>query len=332
MAKKIIAFDVMSMFHLFSAVACIHQIGGEGGATIYVSRGLNGQYCCKEGTFFVGGNRVLIKYQDDIRKEKSYFRLLGNVLLFLLGRLFKVKPVCYILHHTYFKPSCLSFLGFRDAFYLAAISFEEGIGSYGDVQHYKDVARRENKKLPVLSFLVKNILAKVVLSRFSVLNSDVTSSDAEAFKNAVSVVSAWLGREDFLRGAAGLRDVSKKFVILFTTPYVDMYGVSEEDYECVIRRILAEYEGFHVVVKPHPLEKKSLPIYAGLNIFCINDDISGEEVLMIIRPKAVVGFYSGVLLVSKNVYGIEFNILESIAGSKELPVPSASILKLFEDS
>lgn len=330
--KKIIAFDVMSMFHFFSVVACIHEIGGEGGATIYIARGLNGRYCCKEGTLFVGGRHVLIKHQDESRKEKSYFRILGNLLLFLLGRLLQVKPTCYILHHTYFKPSCLNFLSFCDAFHLAAISFEEGIGSYGDIQHYKDVAKRENKKLPMLSFLVKKILAKLVLSRFSVLNSAATSMDVDAFKNAVSIVSPWLGREVFLRRAVALRDVNEKIIILFTTPYVDMYGVSEEGYKDILRRILAEYEGFQVVVKPHPLEKKSLPIYARLNIFCINDDISGEEVLMLMQPKAVVGFYSGILLVSKNVYGIRFNILDSIAGSKELPAPSASILKLFEGS
>ncbi|MNJ50044.1 hypothetical protein D3C77_453050 [compost metagenome] len=235
----------------------------------------------------------------------------------------------FIIHHTYFKPSCFRFLSPSQAFNLVPISFEEGIGSYGDLKHYRDVAKREGKKLPLLSLMVKKILSIFVRQRFSVLGPKVKVEHADAFRHAVSLVSDWQVSQDAQIEIAALGLREKNVIIVFMGPYVDMFGVGEKELSAALTDIKKLYAGCELLIKPHPLEVKSLKVYDRMGIPRIHSKISGEELISLVKPKRSIGFYSGALLVSRNVFGVDFDLLGDIGG-KYIMTPSDSIAKLFE--
>ncbi|HGY9624953.1 polysialyltransferase family glycosyltransferase [Pseudomonas putida] len=329
MLRKAIAFDVMSMFHLYSVVACFNSMDA-GRLTIYLLRGLNGKYCCEKGDFEIGGKLVSVRYQEEFLLQKSKSLLFLNGLMFLLGRVIRVKSdPCYILHHTYFKPTCLKFFTASESFRLNPIGFEEGIGTYGDLKHYREVAKRENKSFPLLSLVLKKTLSLFLTRKFSVLGPEYNASDAIDFKRAVGVVINWQAHEDVRLELEELECLGRKVVILFMSPYMDMYGVSEDSFIRAINRIMASYKDYEVVVKPHPLEYKSLEVYEKMGLKYIRSNISGEALIYLMQPYKTIGFYSGSLLVSRNVFDIGFEVFGGGSDDYGPVLPSPSILKLF---
>lgn len=330
MPRKLIAFDIMSMFHLYSVVACLH-IKDFDEAYIYVLRGLNGKYCCSEGRFDVGGRPVFVKYQESGLGRHGLFLALCSSICFFLSRFKNINPssACYILHHTYFKPSCFSFIRPSEAMRLIPMGFEEGVGSYGDLKHYRDVAKRENKKFPLLSLLAKRVLSLLLVSNFSVLKSPADPENTKAFKEAVGVVSRWQNNQAVREEIASFNVAPDNAVVVFMGPYIDMFGVTEREFTDGLSQIVEKFKNYNLVIKPHPLEVKSLEIYRAMGVNYITSAVSGEELIYILKPKLSVGVYSGALLVSRNVFGVDFEILEQLSGGLFISPPSYSIVKLF---
>lgn len=330
------AFDIMSFFHVFSVLAAAQRYGNIKSIEINLLPGLNGAYCLPETKFSFKGAQVHIR-QNDYKNKNGYdnMKCALKFLIYIGLGIWKKSPKIILMHHSYLKPTIFFSSSIRDCADLWTVSFEEGVGTYGDLRHHLDIARIEGKKLPIFSYYLKKFLSFFLRDKFSVL-SNCEATDAQAFKNAVSAIAALTTAKDGLPKSIKTTNedvLRNKKILFFGSPYVDRQGVSKESYKSYIQKIIENNKDVTFVAKPHPLEKKSLQIYDELGASLIDNSISGEIAISILKPDMVIGFYSGVLLVARNVYGVPFKVIDpNIFLSERHPRTyiSRSIMRLYE--
>lgn len=326
----------MSLFHVFSVLAASQRYSNIKSIEINLLPGLNDTYCLPELIFSFNEAQVLIRHTNKNIKTHGHIKYALKFLLYIGRGAWKKEPNTILMHHSYLKPTILSSSSIRDCSDLWAVSFEEGVGTYGDLHHHLDIACIEGKKLPVLSYYLKKILSLFLRDKFSVL-SNCSASDAQAFKNAVGTISNLTFAKDKLQKAIKTRHkellINKK-ILFFGAPYVDRQNVSNEEYKIYIRKIIEENKNSTLFVKPHPLESKSLEVYDELGVPLIDKSIGGEVAISILQPDLVIGFYSGVLLVARNVYGVPFQLIDPnilfSKGNLNRKI-SRSIMRLYEE-
>lgn len=326
----------MSLFHVFSVLAASARHDGVSLIEIHLLPGLNGRYCLPEMNFAFEGAHVLIKHNaNQPGRSSQYVKLILPFLGYILLGAWNSKPKTILMHHTYLKPNIFLSSSFREALSLWVTSFEEGVGTYGDLRHHREVARIEKKKLPTVNYFLKKALSFLVREKFSVLTA-CKPSDAIAFRKAVHTISAQTGLNgsQFMEQSGHIANASrKKKLIFFGSPYMDRQGISKKKYKEYVNRFILENPDFVFFVKPHPLEKKSLPVYEELGVPVIDHTIGGEMLVALLEPALIIGFYSGVLLAARNIYGTPYRIADPAAlgdsSSLEGSI-SPSIMKLYE--
>ena len=331
------AFDAMSQFHVFSILAASLRYKDVEHIEIELIPGLNGSYCLPELQFLLEGRSVRVVHGKKARPGLcALLKLSLKFLAYLLFGRRKQNPKYILMHHTYIKPTIFSPLTVKESCSAWVITFEEGVGTYGDLSHHLKAAKLEKKKFPVISHFLRKFLSEFSRARFSVLDC-CQPSDAQNFQKSVLAIArethAW---EIIATSLAHLKqkDDATVRVIIFGSPFVDLGCISTDTYRKYIRSLLAGHAGCHVFVKPHPLEEKSLPIYRELGASMLEPSIGGEVVIDLIRPTLVIGFHSGSLLVARNVYKIPFSLIP-IANFTDRDDPlftSPAIRKLYQEA
>jgi len=305
--KKVIAFDLVSLFHMYSALACVDALDDVSVAEFNMIPDINGCYSIKEGQFvFDRCNVNFINQKFLCRHWKcvQYFLMVIKFCLFVLGRVLRLKTKIVVLHHSYFKPTILCKVSFSDSLRLDCMCFEEGVGTYGNLKDWVRSSRREGKKYPLVTYYLKKAFSFFCHKKFNVLNMP-SKEEAFSFRKAVSSISVWQFSGDAIsllkiKNELGCKNIS----IFFSSPFVDIYGANEVDYKNFLLKLINQNKDSVFLVKPHPLEVKSISVYKNLGIGVIPKHISGEMVVSLVSPKIVFGCYSGVLLSAAHVYSI----------------------------
>lgn len=267
-----VAFDVVSLFHVYSAVASFLEFSDKPRLVIFLKQNRLGSYCLPEDVFSIRGREIYVRHDHKKKKGIDWvFKFIAfSIIRFFCNR----KRRSFILHHTYFKPTGLRFFGWRDLLGLRVVSFEEGIGSYGDVQHHLAVAVRETKKNPRLNFWLKSALIFFVDEKYSVLKKQKTWEGAcHKFRIAVSAVNDHfyssrtkeIGREFF---------GNKRVCVFFPSPgFVALYKNSEVEYKKELEIMRLKFDEVEIFVKPHPLDE-NLDIYKSVGFKVLPRDLS----------------------------------------------------------
>jgi len=330
--NKVIATDVISLFHVYSMIAWAISKKNIGLVEINLLPNRNGNICIKLGEINYGQTKIVLKEQLNSRKEKntlgSVFKIFQNIIAFVVGRFFETKKVIFVAHHSYFKPTMLSYLTFKQCFYARVVCFEEGVGTYGDLRHWVDSSRREGKKNPHISFYVKKYLSYFCTEKYKVLFNP-TESQKKSFKEAVEIISAYRGRQVI----DSLDLVGDDSIVYFSSPLIDLLDVGEKAYRNFLLKLKKILPKVDIYVKPHPLESKSLSVYREEGFKLLPSDIDAEEVIRYLKPSLVVGGFSGVLLIARNVYDIKVvNIADKMGEEFSCGVEySSAIRTLFTD-
>lgn len=329
--KTAIAFDLISPFHIASALAAIGKDDNVTSAVLYILPNLQGKYVLEPQEFKFKGITVRIEIQPSIKGSKilNLIRFFIFWIMWLtLGRFLQKRH--YILHHTYFKVTCFQFLSLKEALRMEYGAFEEGIGTYGDLKHHIAVAKRENKKFPILLNSLKSILKRLVNYNFRVLKNP-DRKDLEAFYEAIGSLTINVYQKDVEIELSQLNSKSQmnSGVIFFSAPFIDLLNVSLKDFDDLLKSISMQYPPGSIYIKPHPLEIKSIPIYESHGFKVLSNKLPAEIVLYMLKPKKIIGAFSTSLLVAKHVFNIEIENLNLSSLEDESVKPTMAVESLF---
>lgn len=305
----LVAFDVVSIFHVYQVVAWSLSHEEIKRIEIQLQRNMNGEYCVDVNhSVCIGGKHIYFSKKKEYN-EKFWGALLGIIVrfpVFIMGRVLKSGNKCFAAHHTYFKPTILLYFSLRSVFRLKSVCFEEGVGTYSSLSKWLYSSRVENKKYPFILYYLRKILSLFCGEKYRVLIGSATNSEIRRFRDAVAKLNQYvIGGDDLLFLGELKRNLGFRGIVLFiSSPRVDLNGVSSEDYSLLLTSLKSHYSDFDILVKPHPLEVKSLDIYNNLGLKVASKRISAESVFEIVKPDVVVGEYSGSLIVSANVFNI----------------------------
>ncbi|WP_139790130.1 polysialyltransferase family glycosyltransferase [Halomonas sp. BC2] len=260
----------------------------------------------------------------------------GNTELFqdffpsFLARLFfknnlKGNGFLYLGHHTYFKPSVLSF--FENALFgkcVRTFSFEEGIGSYHNLSQEREVARREGKRFYLARFFFeKKFLSSrwLIDCKWGLLSQRQDEKVRYWHQAAVSELAFNVYKQSGECNDAG------DSVLYFTSPLVELGLITARENKELMIKIKNFFldRGKVLKVKPHPLDRQ--PYQEMLDSGCVVVSQAPAEVhLSKFRYAAVAGMNSGALLTASIMFGCQAVNFQSC-----LPSDAKSKLVLCEE-
>jgi Alpha-2,8-polysialyltransferase (POLYST) len=301
----VIAYDLQSSFHVYSAMAWVLKNGAiVKSATFFVCAEKVEAGDLEIGSLEVDG--VAFRF---VKQEKThaglpgFFSLVASTLAFFSG-LFLNKKRLVFLHHSYAKLTAFHFCKLYDAPFAKFVSFEEGTGSYSDLKSWVKSSKIEGKLFPRISYYIKKCLGKICVENFRVLDG-FDSENSSSFRIAVDAFEAFNSPTIFACYDSLQASQNKQTTCLFfTSPLVDYWGMSEKDYAFFVEAVIGRFSDMEIWIKPHPLEKHSLSIYRSLGVRVLDGNIGGEFSLSRLKPNTVLGLMSGVMLVAKNIYGV----------------------------
>ncbi|MEQ5857774.1 alpha-2,8-polysialyltransferase family protein [Halomonas sp. EF61] len=302
--NKFYIFDLVTTYHLISALSfCISKSCKGDEIVVYYIEDMDGKYQFSDISF-ISDSGVLISLRKQKKLNGFYWTIVPFVNRLLSFR--ETRSSIYLGHHTYYKPTVARYLDKKELMLgrkFFTFGFEEGVGTYNGFSQEKDVALREKKKY----FLAKFVLKKILRSRLFLdfkwgLLKDKSEEVDKCYKSAASIVLNNLYSE--LNGLKGtkLADLSNK-VVYFTTPFVKIDLMSNEEYNDFFCRVVKYFEENNIplVIKPHPLDDFSYEDIAP-NADVIESSAPAEIMMLGFNVKMVAGVNSTALVTASCLY------------------------------
>lgn len=294
--KKAIITDVITYFHLASALSfCLKM--GVSSVLVLVRPGMDGVLHLRPGVYSISGLRVRIQAQRDINAGNvcDAFLALCKRLVSLVK---KGSGDMLIGHHTYFKPGSITAKYSGNA---TTFSFEEGLGTYGNLAHHLKVSKRERLSFPRTKFYLKKLLNTPIFADESWRPLYVESVEDLSLLRKVfhSLPNAFDLTLSVNKNAGD--GYKKRTMLFFTAPLVELGLIDRDEYHSVLsqieRSLLAK--GVEVVFKPHPLEE-----WLDSKFTYLDAKVPSEVVVSAFEPDYVGGFSTGALITSRLIFGI----------------------------
>ncbi|GEM_PF-4502989 len=303
---KYVAFDVMSLFQLSSALSIVLDKGNPGDeADIYIMKNLKGNYCSKEFVFSVDDIKVSIKHQNVDKYNKKHCFL--KIFIFILGRFLFLRSKCFsVIHHTYFKPTSIFYFDLKSVFGLNVYSFEEGVGTYGGFFHHRKTIKTEGKKMAGLKYISRFFLSFLVHEKFSVLRI-LKNKNKILFSKSIRLISKLNVDDhdiDWLQ-----YDRCKDNILFVSSPMLHRNDEDIARYKILLDKIKRIYSNSNIFIKLHPLEV-DVGFLEEFDFFVLDGKLSGEYVVESLKPKVVIGPHSGLLLTAMNVYDAQSFVID----------------------
>jgi len=335
MCRKYIAYDLVSLFHVYSALGYVLSQGGAKRAEFFLQRNNKNEYCLKESCLqHQEANVELIRTEIQIASVKDILEVFIKFFILLISRAFKNKsePIT-VLHHSYFKPTVLLYVSIRECFNLNVVCFEEGVGTYGDLRHWRNVAKRENKKSPIIKYYLHLWLQRLCNRKIGVLKKNIIYPGyKDGFKQAVKTISDHFFNQQIVGVQAYLNKIEfDKCILVFTSPLLELGLISGEELKAYIAYLKKIHHEHQIVICPHPLEKDSLKIYKDNGVNYIPQNLSAEIIFDAFKPANVLGAFSTALLVAKNVYDLNVSNDDYFLKKGKTHFVTNSISELFQE-
>lgn len=335
MATRMVATDVVSAYHLLSVLTAARELEQRGQKIVNVDIHLlpnsNGVILNPPGDVSWAGRSL--RYVQT--PTGHYGVALGvKIVAFLLGRLRRRFVDCdancvWLAHHTYFKPTSLQHLSVSEAFRARTVSFEEGVGSLGDMHHHARTRKQFGVKLARLKYVLRQLLRR----KFFI---DVSSgllrrpSSAVAYE-AIGDLQKALHLTEHLKGE--LQEYDGRDCRLFIgSPLREAGIIDGYSYLKLLEDVVRQHSDDCFVAKPHPLETDAeVYLLAGMKVIGAST-APGELLLASGQFSYVHGFNSGLLILAGSLFD-----LPSICESDRLPhaaraqvSPTGVLAELFD--
>ncbi|WP_152485944.1 polysialyltransferase family glycosyltransferase [Methylohalobius crimeensis] len=311
--RIVVICDVVSGFHLISAISHIQVLDDCSFLDIHLLPGIKGSYLLPEGRGRIGHLEFKVSHQVSRRASEWVVRFVKFSFVRMKRAIYPVRFRrtrdfrVIIGHHTYFKPASLAYSPTSRMTDISTFSFEEGIGTYGGMKHHVHAARREGRQFARTKYLLRKGLSHdfwLDSSRtFLKTRSDL---ERDQYRTAISTLLAARYESGALLFPASARVDLKGAVLFFSSPLYDLNLMSMPQYIDFIKRVEAFYasKGKGLVLKLHPMESCSETL-RGAGIEVIDDPRPVEMLISEAQPDSVAGLSSGALITANALFKLQ---------------------------
>tara|TARA_R110002095_G_scaffold177702_1_gene155031 strand:- start:320 stop:1411 length:1092 start_codon:yes stop_codon:yes gene_type:complete len=312
--RKAYVSDLITYYHLASVISyCIYNKIND--LEVFAITSMNGDRLLKEGFYVLGGIRIRISYCAG--KKTSIINVVFAVISRIRFRVSKVHSDAWIGHHSYFKPNWIANEYGSKA---NTFSFEEGIGTFGNLSYHRNVARREDSRFPVLKFITKKMLStKFFVDSFWFPMAEDDEVKIRVLKQAFELI----GREFFKSLACELESFSNKpIVVILGAPLVRLGLIEAEEYKKILMDLVSRINllGCFPVYKAHHLET-AIDIHPSGIV--LRTSAPAEVLISMLSTKWVVGFSSSALISTSKIFNVD-----AYNAANLLPAPARNAIGL----
>lgn len=295
---KAVAFDIISYFHVMGCLSFFLKNVEIQELIVYIIPNLRGEYAVEEKDLLIDGRPVKF-----IKQRGIGYPSIISVSLMLLGRFGSSKPKYFLLHHSYFKPTGLSFFEKFDCMSVRCITIEEGTGSYASLWSHIMSSRRERKSFPIIKYVLRRILKLFCSDHVTVLGES-DSYNAE-FIRSIQLIENIFFHDEI--SAAKNQIGNDAHALIIGAPW-DLHGCKPS---AVIKKIreIELAEGMKAILKPHPLDNNTQH-YIDEGIKVLSHSVPAELFITRIIPSVIYSDGSGIEVFANKYTTIQQKKLE----------------------
>ncbi|WP_348815920.1 alpha-2,8-polysialyltransferase family protein [Halomonas sp. H10-59] len=318
--KKFYIFDIITTFHLISALAfCFSKANRGDVVTAYYVKDMDSKYQLSDFEF-VDEQGVFIR----IKKQEKHTGVL--TIITPIWRRFKacgeLDLTVYLGHHTYYKPSVTQMI---EDFYLLprcnfkSFSFEEGIGTYNSYAQERGVAIREKKRFFAVKFILKKILkSKLFLDYEWGIFSRKNGARRYYQKSVDAILNYYYLPRKKIEEINNLININiSDRVLYFTSPFVRVGVMSDHEYRLFFKDVVDYFKrrGTLLAIKPHPLDNFCYSEVAP-EALVVDIDMPAELMIKKFNITKVAGINSTALLTASLIFNCSsINLVELLPES-----------------